>query len=91
MVAAVWLVLMVVAFYALLVRPQRRQLVAHRALVAALEVGDEVITSGGIYGRITALEDAAAELEIAPGTVIRVARSAVAQRVTEPEVAGPDD
>jgi preprotein translocase subunit YajC len=54
---------------------------AHRALVATLRTGDEVITSGGIYGTIQSLDDEAVELEVAPGVVLRVARGAIAQRV----------
>jgi preprotein translocase subunit YajC len=87
MIALLYLVLLVFAFFLLVVRPQRRQLAAHRALVASLEVGDEVITSGGIHGIIRAMEDAVLRLEIADGVEVRLARSAVAQRVPPP---GPD-
>ena len=43
---------LIVGFYFLLVRPQRRQMAARRALVAAIQVGDEVVTAGGIHGRV---------------------------------------
>ena len=85
MIALLYLGILVVAFLLLIVRPQRRQMAAHRALVATLQVGDEVVTSGGIYGTIQSLDDTALDLEVAPGVVLRVARGAIGQRV------GPDE
>ncbi len=79
----VYLVILVAAFFVLVVRPQRRQMAVHRALVSSLEPGDEIITSGGILGTITALEDEIVDLEIAPSVVIRVARGAIARRVVD--------
>ena len=84
-VALLYLGLIVVAFLLLIVRPQRRQMAAHRALVASLQVGDEIVTSGGIYGTIRGLGDGTVDLEVASGIVLRVARGAIAQRV-EPDV-----
>lgn len=80
-VALLYLGILVVAFLLLIVRPQRRQMAAHRALVASLQVGDEVVTSGGVYGTIRSLDDGTVDLEVAPGVVLRVARGAIAQRV----------
>jgi preprotein translocase subunit YajC len=80
-VALLYLGILVAAFLLLIVRPQRRQMAAHRALVASLQVGDEVVTSGGIYGTILGLDDEAVDLEVASGVVLRVARGAIAQRV----------
>ncbi|HLF41237.1 MAG TPA: preprotein translocase subunit YajC [Acidimicrobiia bacterium] len=77
----VWMILMLGAFYVLLVRPQRRQMTAHRELMASLTVGDEVMTMGGIFGRINRLEDEVIDLEVSPGTSLRVARSAVSRKV----------
>ena len=77
----VWMILMLGAFYMLLVRPQRRQLTAHRELMDSLSVGDEVMTMGGIFGRIQQLEDDVIDLEVSPGTSLRVARSAVSRKV----------
>jgi preprotein translocase subunit YajC len=81
MIALLYLGILVAAFLLLIVRPQRRQMAAHRALVASLHVGDEVVTSGGIYGTIRALDETAVDLEVAPGIELRVARGAIAQRV----------
>jgi preprotein translocase subunit YajC len=83
--------LVLVAFYALILRPQRRQVLAHRALVASLEVGDEIITSGGVYGIIRSMDEAVLGVEIAPGVTVRVARHAVASRApgVEDAASGP--
>jgi preprotein translocase subunit YajC len=89
-VALLYLGILVAAFLLLIVRPQRRQMAAHRALVASLRVGDEVVTSGGIYGTIRGLDDGTVDLEVASGVRLRVARGAIAQRV-EPEARPADD
>ena len=75
---------MVGAIYLLLWRPQQRRIAAVRRLQSQIQEGDEVLTTSGIYGRITRLGEADAELEIAPGTVIHIARAAIGQRI-EPE------
>lgn len=85
-----WFVLLGAAFFFLVVRPQRRQMAAHRALVATLSVGDGVITTGGIHGTIRGLTDDAVELEIATGVVIRVARGAIAGHLRDLGI-GADD
>jgi preprotein translocase subunit YajC len=80
-IALIYFAVLAAAFFLLIVRPQRRRAQAHRAFVAELAVGDEVMTTGGILGTVRALDDEIVELEITPGTVIRVARMAVAQPV----------
>jgi len=75
---------MVGAIYFLLWRPQQRRIAAVRLLQSQIQAGDEVLTTSGIYGRITRLGEADADLEIAPGTVIHIARGAIGQRI-EPE------
>jgi preprotein translocase subunit YajC len=81
---AIFPVLMVGAVYLLLWRPQQRRIAAVRRLQSEIQEGDEVLTTSGIYGRINRLGEADADLEIAPGTVIHVARGAIGQRI------GPD-
>jgi preprotein translocase subunit YajC len=78
----VWLVLMAGTFYFLIWRPQQRRVAAVRALQDALRLGDEVITTSGIYGTITALREDHVELEVAPNVVLRVARGAIGSRIT---------
>ena len=79
--AIAWFVLLAAVFFFLVVRPQRRQIAAHRALVDSLTVGDEVITAGGLYGTIRALRDDTIELEVADSVVVRMARGAIARPV----------
>ncbi len=67
--------------WVLFVRPQKQRMRQAQAMVASLEVGDEIITSGGIYGTVTDTDDTSLWLEIAPDIVVRVLRAAVAQRV----------
>lgn len=67
--------------YLLFILPQQRRVRAHQRLVESLEVGDEVILSSGIYGRIIGLGPEDMRLEVAPGVEVRVARQAVLRRV----------
>lgn len=78
------LVVMVAAFFVLIVRPQRRQMAAHQILLASLTVGDEIMTSSGIYGTVRAIADDTVDLEIASGVTVKIARRAISRRVTEP-------
>jgi preprotein translocase subunit YajC len=80
-IALIYFAVLALAFFLLIVRPQRRRAAAHRQFVSMLSVGDEVMTSGGLFGTIRGLRDDAVDLEVAPGTVIRVARPAIAQPV----------
>ena len=85
----VYLALLAVAFFILIVRPQRRQMAARRALIASLEVGDEVITAGGIYGTILEIDGHDLRVEVAPGIVLTLAREAVSAPPGPPTDAGP--
>jgi preprotein translocase subunit YajC len=78
------IVLVVIVAWFVFVRPQRRRQAEQEDLFATLRVGDEIVTAGGVYGTIQALRDDVLEVEIAPGTTVRVARRAVAGRI-EPE------
>lgn len=61
--------------------PQQRRIKAHNQLVNSLEVGDEVVMTAGVFGRIVDLGPEEARIEVAPGVVLRVARHAVLRRV----------
>jgi preprotein translocase subunit YajC len=80
-------ILMIVGFYFLLIRPQRNRQRAQQALLASLEVGDEVMTTGGIFGTIVEIDDDEGQVtvEIAPGTRVRMVRQGIAQRFVEDE------
>ncbi|HZP30639.1 MAG TPA: preprotein translocase subunit YajC [Acidimicrobiia bacterium] len=89
MIVVVYLVVLVAGFFFLVVRPQRRQMAARRALIASVDVGDEIVTTGGIHGTVRSLHDDTVELEIAPGVVVTLARGAIAGRLGGTGVAGP--
>ena len=72
------LVAMFALLWLFLIRPQRRRAQAHRELLTKVEVGDEVLTVGGLIGRVRSVQDEELVLEIAPGTQVCVARRSVA-------------
>ena len=71
------IVLMFVLLYFLMIRPQMKRAKEQKAMIEALQKGDEVITAGGVLGRITKLGDAYVSLEIAPNTEISVQKASV--------------
>jgi preprotein translocase subunit YajC len=73
------MILIFVVFYFLLIRPQQKKAKEHRAMLGALQKGDEVVTAGGVVGRVSKLSDQYASIEIAPSVEINVQRSAIAQ------------
>ncbi|MGH8185894.1 MAG: preprotein translocase subunit YajC [Steroidobacteraceae bacterium] len=73
------LVLIFVVFYFLLIRPQTKRAKEHRAMVAALEVGAEVVTNGGILGKVTELAEQFVTVEVASGVNVKVQRQAISQ------------
>ena len=75
--------------YMLLVVPRRRRQREHIAMQDSIDVGDEVITAGGLHGRVHSVGDGTLELEIAKGVVVTVDRRAVAAVATEPEEEPP--
>ena len=80
-------ILLIVGFYFLLIRPQRNRQRQQQALVASLEVGDDVMTNGGIFGTIVDIDEdeGTVIVEIAPGTRIRMLRQGISQRLVEDE------
>ena len=72
------IILMFVIFYFLLIRPQQKKAKQHQEMIANLKKGDRVITSGGIHGQITALDENTVTLEIAEKVRIKVTRSTLA-------------
>jgi preprotein translocase subunit YajC len=73
------MILIFVVFYFLLIRPQQKKAKEARAMIEALQKGDEVVTAGGVVGRITKVTDQFLAVEIAPNVEISIQRSAVAQ------------
>jgi preprotein translocase subunit YajC len=88
------LILIVGVGYFLMIRPQQRKLRAQRELLSELEVGDEVVTAGGILAQIVDIDDDedVVTVEVAPGTSIRMLRGGISRRlVDEDEDDGDDD
>jgi preprotein translocase subunit YajC len=75
--------LIIVAFYFLLIRPQRNRAKQQQALVAALAPGAEVMTTAGIFGQVAAVTPEQISVEIAPGVFMRIVPAAIA-KVIEP-------
>lgn len=73
------IVVMFVAMYFMLIRPQQKRQKQHRAMVEALAKGDEVVTNGGIAGRIDQLGDSFVTVEIASDVKIKLQRTSIAQ------------
>ncbi len=65
--------------YMLMIRPQQKKLKEHKAMIEALRRGDQVVTSGGIIGKVVKVADGELELEIAPNVKVRVIRGTVSQ------------
>ena len=84
MTPLIFLAGMLVIFWVLIVQPQRRRRQHQARLLANLAPGDEVLTTGGVYGSVREVGDGHVMLEIAPNTSVRVAKSAVAARL-EPD------
>ncbi len=81
------LAVLAVLFWFLIIRPQRRRSQLQNRLVDTLERGQDVVTAGGLYGRIKEVGDDDVQLEIAPEIVVRVDKRAVSQVVPEPSTA----
>ncbi|MCC6007911.1 MAG: preprotein translocase subunit YajC [Rhodobacteraceae bacterium] len=82
------LILIFLIMWLLLIRPQQKKLKEHRAMVEALRRGDQVVTQGGLIGKITKVkEDGELEVEIAEGVKVRVLRHTVAQVLSKTEPA----
>jgi preprotein translocase subunit YajC len=79
----IFLGVLIAIFYFMLIRPQKRRVDAHRRLVASIDEGDEIVTIGGLFGTVKRMGDEDVEIEISPGTTVRIVKSSVARRVTE--------
>ena len=78
---APWLLIFVI-FYVLMIRPQQQRVKQHQAAIAAIKKGDEVITGGGIRGKVTKVSDDEAEIEISQGVRVRVVKATLSQVLT---------
>ena len=87
----VFILVLLVLMWFLLIRPQRRRQLESQRMMQALAVGKEVVTAGGLYGTVTALEEDEVHVEIADGVEVRIAKRAIAGIVSEEEGEEPED
>jgi preprotein translocase subunit YajC len=82
------LVLIFVVFYFLLIRPQQQKVKAHRQLIDNIKKGDQVVTAGGIIGKVTRVEtDNTVLLEVAPNVVVKVVKATISDLLNKPQPA----
>ena len=72
-------ILIIGIMYFLMIRPQQKRMKEHRDMVAAINRGDQVVTSGGIIGKVTKVDDSELQVEIAEGVRIKVLRATVSE------------
>ena len=87
---AVFLLLLVGGFYLLAIRPQKARIRAVQQTQATLAPGQQVMTTSGLYGTVTSVDDQDLHLEVAPGVVLRFARGAVATQITDSSASDSD-
>ncbi|MGI4878452.1 MAG: preprotein translocase subunit YajC [Janthinobacterium lividum] len=85
------LVAIFVIFYFLMIRPQQRRAKAHKAMLDAVKKGDEVVTGGGLIGRVTRVQDTELEVEVAPTVKLRVVKGTLSEVRTKPVPAAAND
>ena len=83
MPAYLFILVILAVIWFFLIRPRQRQMRAQQQQMSSLQVGDEIVTAGGLYGTVKAVEDDELRLEVAPDVVLRVAKRAVAAVLTE--------
>jgi preprotein translocase subunit YajC len=88
-----WIPLILLVAWLMIIRPQRNARRRATELSTSLDVGDEVVTIGGLYGQIVTIDDRSVELDVAEGVTLRFARRAIAGKapVDEPEDDDEDD
>jgi preprotein translocase subunit YajC len=85
------LILLVVLFYFLMIRPQQRRMKAHQKMVAELKRGDQVVLSSGMLGKVVRVEDKEVGLEIATGVTVKVVRTMISEVRVRGEPAPAND
>jgi len=82
------LILIFMIMYFLLIRPQQKKVKEHQAMVAALRRGDQVVTQGGLIGKVTKVKDEGeVEVELSEGVKVRVVRNTIASVINKTEPA----
>ena len=81
-----FLIAMFVLMYFLLIRPQQKRAKDHKNLLKELKAGDEVVTNGGVIGKINAVDESFAEIEIASGVSVKVQKQGINQKMPKGSV-----
>jgi preprotein translocase subunit YajC len=81
--AYLFILVLLAVLWLFLIRPRQRQMKAQQQQLSALQVDDEILTAGGLYGRVKAIEGDEIHVEVAPGVTVRMARRAVAAVLTD--------
>ena len=81
------IVLIFVIMYFLMIRPQQKKVKEHKAMVEALRRGDQVVTSGGLIGKVVGIDANEVQLEIAPNVKVRIVRATISQVLSKTEPA----
>jgi preprotein translocase subunit YajC len=81
-----FLIAMFVLMYFLLIRPQQKRAKDHKNLLKELKTGDEVVTNGGVIGKINAVDESFAEIEIASGVSVKVQKQGINQKMPKGSV-----
>ncbi len=76
-----FLVLMFVIMYFLLIRPQQKRAKEHKLMISELKKGDEVVTNGGVLGKVKSVDDSFATLEIAENVIVKVQKPGINQKL----------
>lgn len=87
LISFVPLLLIFVIMYFLMIRPQQKKLKQHKAMVEALRRGDQVVTAGGMIGKVVKVADHELEVELAPNVKVRVVKNTIAQVMSKTEPA----
>jgi preprotein translocase subunit YajC len=87
LISFVPILLIFVIMYFLMIRPQQKKMRDHRAMVEALRRGDQVVTSGGMIGKVVKVSDAEVEVEFAPNVKVRVVKNTIASVTSKTEPA----
>ena len=85
LVGFVPIILIFAIMYFLMIRPQQKKVKEHRAMVEALRRGDQVVTQGGLIGKVVKVTDGEAEIEIAPNVKVKVIKATIAQVMSKTE------
>lgn len=87
LISFVPIILIFVIMYFLMIRPQQKKMKEHRAMIEAVRRGDQVVTGGGLIGKVTKVSDGEVEVELAQNVKVRVVKATLTQVVSKTEPA----